>query len=90
MLESSVVEVDGVFVGAAILHARTMRCSFFATHERVRALHGCTMPDLDAVRRRAAEQFRAAGRPHPQAAGLQTMPPPPPARFGRLPAQACR
>lgn len=85
MRGSSVVEVDGVFVGAAILHPETRQCRFFATDDRVRELHGRTMPDLAAVRRQAYEQFHAAGRREPQ-----TMPPPPPARFGRRPAQACR
>lgn len=58
MLKSDIVEVDGVFVGAAILQTNHVDRAFFATHERVRALHGRILPDLATVRDQATRCFR--------------------------------
>lgn len=62
MFKSDVVEVDGVFVGAAILQANRTDRTFFATDDRVRPMHGQILPSLAAVRWHAARQFRAASR----------------------------
>jgi hypothetical protein len=61
MLKSDVVEVDGVFVGAAILQPNQIDRAFFAAHERVRSLHGQILPDLATVRYQAARHFREGG-----------------------------
>ncbi|WP_419730705.1 hypothetical protein [Lichenicola sp.] len=60
MLKSDVVEVDGVFVGTAILQPNRTDRAFFATHDRVRMLHGKILPSLASVRWHAARQFHAA------------------------------
>ena len=58
MVESDVVEIDGVFVGTAILQPNRVDRAFFATHDRVRALHGAVLPSLAAIRHLAAHHFR--------------------------------
>lgn len=58
MLKSEIVEVDGVFVGAAIRHPDRPGLAFFATHERVRPLHGAVLPNLAALRHQAARHYR--------------------------------
>ncbi|MCQ8279727.1 hypothetical protein NFI95_14880 [Acetobacteraceae bacterium KSS8] len=58
MTKSEIVEVDGVFVGAAIQQPDSTQHRFFATHDRVRPLHGATMPSLAAIRHQAARHFR--------------------------------
>jgi hypothetical protein len=60
MFKSDVVEVDGVFVGAAILQPNRIDRAFFATDDRVRPMHGKILPSLAAVRWHAARQFHAA------------------------------
>ena len=59
MLKSDVVEVDGVFVGAAIMQPNRTDRAFFATDDRVRQMHGKILPSLASVRWHAALQFRA-------------------------------
>ena len=58
LLDSKVVECDGVFVGVAIqsedVHARR----FYATHDAARALHEVTMPDLATLELEAGRLFR--------------------------------
>ncbi len=58
MLKSEIVEVDGVFVGAAISLSSRDGLAFFATHERVRTLHGSRLPNMAAVRHQAARHYR--------------------------------
>jgi len=60
MFKSDVVEVDGVFVGAAILQPNQTDRAFFATDDRVRPMHGKILPSLAAVKWHAARQFHAA------------------------------
>lgn len=60
MFKSDVVEVDGVFVGAAILQPNRIDRAFFATDDRVRPMHGKILPSLAAVKWHAARQFHAA------------------------------
>lgn len=60
MFKSDVVEVDGVFVGAAILQPNRIDRAFFATDDRVRTMHGKILPSLAAVKWHAARQFHAA------------------------------
>lgn len=60
MFESDVVEIDGVFVGTAILQPDRIGRTFFATHERVRPMHGVVLPSLAAIRHQAARHFRGA------------------------------
>jgi hypothetical protein len=57
MLKSDVVEVDGVFVGAAILQPNRTDRAFYAAHDRVRSLHGHVLPSLADVRTQAARHF---------------------------------
>ncbi len=57
MLESEIVEVDGVFVGAAILQSNRTDRAFFATHERLQCLHGQVLPSLAAVQDEATRCF---------------------------------
>ena len=58
MVESDVVEVDGVFVGTAILQPNRIGVAFFATHERLRPLHGAVLSSLAEIRQQAARHFR--------------------------------
>ncbi len=58
MLESQVIEIDGVFVGAAILQPNRVDLAFFATHDRLRPMHGSILPSLAALRHEAAHHFR--------------------------------
>lgn len=58
MFESDVVEIDGVFVGAAILQANRTDRAFFATHDRLRPMHGAVLPSMAAIRYQAARHFR--------------------------------
>ena len=58
MVESDVVEIDGVFVGAAILQPNRSDRAFHATHERLRPLHGAVLPSLAEIRHQAARHFR--------------------------------
>ena len=58
MVESEVVEIDGVFVGAAILQPNRVDLAFFATHDRLRPMHGTILPSLAALRHQAARHFR--------------------------------
>lgn len=58
MFESDVVEIDGVFVGAAILQPNRIDRTFFATHDRLRPMHGVVLPSLAAIRHQAARHFR--------------------------------
>ncbi|NPD65653.1 hypothetical protein HN018_15815 [Lichenicola cladoniae] len=60
MFKSDVVEVDGVFVGTAILQPNRIDRAFFATDDRVRPMHGKILPSLAAVRWHAARQFHSA------------------------------
>ncbi|PYD49211.1 hypothetical protein NJLHNGOC_08860 [Novacetimonas cocois] len=59
MLESTIIEIDGIFVGTAIVLANVAGRRFYATHDRVRALHNAVLPDLGSLRRRVARLFRA-------------------------------
>ncbi len=58
MVESDVVEIDGVFVGAAIRQPNRAGLAFFATHERLRPLHGAVLSSLAEIRHQAARHFR--------------------------------
>jgi hypothetical protein len=58
MLKSDIVEVDGVFVGAAILQPNGSDREFYAAHANVRSLHGQVMRSLTEVRVQAAQCFR--------------------------------
>ena len=70
MFESDVVEIDGVFVGAAILQPNRVDRTFFATDERVRSLHGAVLPSLAAIRHQAARHFRGVASAAERIAGL--------------------
>jgi len=63
MIKSDIVEVDGVFVGTAILQNTSEDRAghrFFAIDDRVRPLHGAVLPSLSALRSQAAQTFHAA------------------------------
>lgn len=58
MFESDVIEIDGVFVGTAIRQANRSDRAFFATHDRLRPMHGAVLPSMAAIRHEAARHFR--------------------------------
>lgn len=74
MVESAVVEVDGVFVGTAILRPGLAGRVFFATHERLRLMHGRVLPTLAALRHEAARQYRGASTTAELIAGVRREP----------------
>lgn len=49
MLSSKVINVDGVFLGTAIMGRGMRTLRFYATHDSVRALHNALLPDLGAL-----------------------------------------
>ena len=61
MFDSKIIEVDGVFVGAAIITGIATSLRFYATHENVRSLHNMLMPDLGALREHVTATFRRMG-----------------------------
>ncbi|GBR18512.1 hypothetical protein AA0616_1313 [Komagataeibacter nataicola NRIC 0616] len=62
MFDSKIIEVDGVFVGAAIITGLATSLRFYATHESVRSLHNAILPDLAALRHHVTATFRRMGR----------------------------
>ncbi|GEN60713.1 hypothetical protein [Acetobacter nitrogenifigens] len=60
MQTSTIVEVDGVFVGAAVRRFDAEAPRFYATHDSVRALHDEISPDIATLTARVAHQFRRA------------------------------
>ncbi|MBB2201744.1 hypothetical protein [Gluconacetobacter tumulisoli] len=58
LLDSTIIEVDGVFLGTAILFAGGRLLRFYAVHDSVRALHDQILPDLDSLRRKVGQHFR--------------------------------
>ena len=60
MLKSDIVEIDGTFVGTAILESDQATRRFYAAHESVRPLHNRALPSLDALKRQVTLQFRQA------------------------------
>ncbi|WP_048849322.1 hypothetical protein [Tanticharoenia sakaeratensis] len=65
MLSSTIIEIDGIFLGAAILLGPHGRRRFYAAHDRVRALHNVVMPDLGHLHVHVAAQFRKNARQDP-------------------------
>lgn len=61
MLSSTIIEIDGVFLGAAILLGQQGARRFYATHASVRILHDVVLPDLGSLRRKVISQFRSQG-----------------------------
>ncbi|MBB2200908.1 hypothetical protein [Gluconacetobacter tumulisoli] len=59
MQTSTIIEIDGIFLGAAILLDGPAR-RFYAAHDSVRSLHNETLPDLAALTRRVAQQFQCS------------------------------
>ena len=74
MFESEVVEIDGVFVGAAILQPNRVDLAFFATHDRLRPMHGSILPSLAALRHQAAHHFRGVSSAAEAVAGSRRRP----------------
>ncbi|EHH68755.1 hypothetical protein [Gluconobacter morbifer] len=56
MLGSTVIEINGVFLGVAILVSASGVRRFYAAHESVRALHNEILPDLAVLRHQVARQ----------------------------------
>ena len=52
MLGSTVIEINGVFLGSAILVSESGTRRFYAAHDSVRALHNELLPDLGALKQR--------------------------------------
>ncbi|WP_049762973.1 hypothetical protein [Gluconacetobacter diazotrophicus] len=67
MLNSTIIEIDGIFLGTAILVAGSRLLRFYAVHDSVRALHNQVLPDLAALRHAVGLHFRRVlkrrGRP---------------------------
>ncbi|GCE81097.1 hypothetical protein [Komagataeibacter oboediens] len=61
MFESKIIEVDGVFVGAAIITGIASSLRFYATHDSVRSMHNAILPDLVALKQRVTATFRRMG-----------------------------
>lgn len=61
MLQSHVIDIDGVFAGAAVRTARSFR--FVAVHPSLLELHHHEFPSLGAVRLAATLRMRGIGRP---------------------------
>ena len=74
MFESEVVEIDGVFVGAAILQSNRMDHAFFATHDRLRPMHGAVLPSMAALRQQAMRHFRGVSSTAETIAGSHRRP----------------
>lgn len=58
MLDSQIIEIDGIFVGTAIQMDQNQSRRFYATHDRVRSLHNMVVPDIAALKNRVAQTFR--------------------------------
>lgn len=63
MLGSTVIEINGIFLGVAILVSATGARRFYAAHDSVRGLHNQTLTDLSALRRLVSQHARAVLRP---------------------------
>jgi hypothetical protein len=75
MQQSHVIDIAGVFAGAAVLVAQGYR--FIAVNPGLSAIDGREFADLEAVRRAIRERLVAAPASRPAAAALA---PPAPAR----------
>ncbi|GEC62420.1 hypothetical protein [Novacetimonas hansenii] len=62
MLGSQIIEIDGIYVGTAILVDRNQTHRFYATHDNVRSLHNMIVPDMTALKHRVAQTFRRMAR----------------------------
>lgn len=58
MFESSVIEVDGVFVGIVFQNGPDEPYNFRAMHERVTQMDGDMLPTLEAAVAQARARFR--------------------------------
>lgn len=58
MLASKIIEIDGVFLGTAIVSGNSTGLRFYAAHESVRVLHNVVEPDLVGLSLQVAHQFR--------------------------------
>ncbi|RFD19939.1 hypothetical protein DY926_08880 [Komagataeibacter melaceti] len=62
MFDSKIIEVDGVFVGAAIITGIATSLRFYAAHDSVRSLHNVILPDLAVLRAHVTRAFRLKGQ----------------------------
>ncbi|WP_323991606.1 hypothetical protein [Nguyenibacter sp. L1] len=60
MLNSTIIEIDGIFLGAAILLDGPGARRFYAAHDSVRSLHNEILPDLTALTHLVARQFHGS------------------------------
>lgn len=74
MFESDVIEIDGVFVGAAILQPNRTDREFFAIHHLVRPMHGMVLPSLSAIRHQATRYFHGTSSTAETIAGSRRRP----------------
>ncbi|QDH24860.1 hypothetical protein D5366_06100 [Neokomagataea tanensis] len=66
MLNSTVIHVEGVFLGTAIMTADREGFRFYATHESVQELHDTILPDVDLLAERARRLFGSRKAKTPQ------------------------
>ncbi|ATJ89770.1 hypothetical protein GC248_10580 [Acetobacter senegalensis] len=64
MLDSKIIEIDGIFLGTAIQVKGLGGRRFYAAHESVRALHNAVKPDLAVMAQLVASQFRKSRIEH--------------------------
>jgi hypothetical protein len=69
MQTSHIIEVNGVFLGAAVTLGQHSGVRFVATDPRVSALDGSVLGDVQEARRRAADLYRSVRAPSLPAEG---------------------
>ncbi len=75
MEKSKVVEVDGVFIGAAVLLPNNKGWRFVAAHTRAQNADGMTAPTLHDAQMAAKRAFMTSRLPEPVATGDTSAPP---------------
>jgi hypothetical protein len=68
MLQSHIVDIDGIFVGAAVLISGGYK--FVAVDRRLVGLDGRVLPTLGDLRRAARAMFFSGRVPAPQSASI--------------------
>ncbi|GBQ63151.1 hypothetical protein AA103196_0502 [Ameyamaea chiangmaiensis NBRC 103196] len=69
MHASTIVEFNGILLGAALTQCGGPARRFFAMHESVRTLHDRVAPDLGALHRQVMAQFLRTSVKKPSVSG---------------------